>query len=346
MHWVSSLKLVPLGLMLILAGNAWSAPTQVGADNLRRELLIAALHPTPGRVDKAAIAVAAMSGGSYSIAAPLLGMSVSTGPTTVFTGITGTITSAQMIDPYVPVDAAMNVTGTIVASSTITGTAFLGAAGGTITLEAPASNNANMTANAGNGIAVRAMHAARVDVYDNVLGAILASVAITSGELLSGLGTGNRNLVFAGGTLSVLTTAVANVGAGPDTLQTYTLPASSLITTGRGIQVHASGSIANTAAAKTLTCFVGTQAVLTHAMTVSVAGNWDVNFSFTRTGSSAQDWDAVYTGATGTSGAFEYDQERGTATQTETSTMAVYCEATTVTNDNDIIQELQVTKGF
>ena len=35
------------------------------------------------------------------------------GGTTSFTGLSGAITSAQMIDPYVPVDAVMNVTGSV-----------------------------------------------------------------------------------------------------------------------------------------------------------------------------------------------------------------------------------------
>ena len=39
--------------------------------------------------------------------------------TTTFTGISGTITSAQMIDPYVPVDGAMNVTGDVTPSGDV-----------------------------------------------------------------------------------------------------------------------------------------------------------------------------------------------------------------------------------
>ena len=36
-----------------------------------------------------------------------------------FTGLTGTITSAQMIDPYVPVDGTANITGALAVSSTL-----------------------------------------------------------------------------------------------------------------------------------------------------------------------------------------------------------------------------------
>lgn len=55
-----------------------------------------------------------------------------TAPTT-FTGFSGTITSAQMIDPYVPVDGTMNVTGAFTASGIVTGSSGITGVNGTWT---------------------------------------------------------------------------------------------------------------------------------------------------------------------------------------------------------------------
>lgn len=166
------------------------------------------------------------------------------------------------------------------------------------------------------------------------------------GEFLGSLGSGATAVVYAGGTLDVNTTAVGNVGAGEDTLISYTLPANSLIATGRGVHVRAEGTFANNANVKTLKCKTGTQTVLTNAPTVSVAGeDWVVEYTFTRTGASAQDWKAEYRANSGAAGVFLYDAERGTATQTETGTLAVTCTGEGVA-DNDIVMESQIVKAF
>src|SRR3990167_8115688 len=75
------------------------------------------------------VAVQAILGavsGSYGMAAPILGFSPyrGGGPSSL-AGLSGTIASAQMIDPYVPVDGTADVTGAIAASSTVQGTQLI-----------------------------------------------------------------------------------------------------------------------------------------------------------------------------------------------------------------------------
>lgn len=380
-----------IGLVVLAGVGVGSGrPTADRADEMQRETLVAALHPSPKHVSRAAVAVAAVHSQSLSLAMPVLaypgayGGSGSDGG--VLLGDSPTWTGAHTFsgdvtmnggtgalgfgagETIVPADGALNVTGGI----TLTGSFSFNDAN--VGLAETGTDDLDVTADAavvarfdGNGFQVastrwigfnllngntRMAYSGTDDidfVADNETVFVLSGAGITLGagnSFVGSLGTGTA-APTAGGTLSVITTAVGNVDGGPDTLQSYTLPASSLITTGRGIKVYASGTFANTGNAKTLTCYVGTQAVLTHAATVSVANEtWEVNVKFTRTGSSTQDWEASYKGPTGVAGAFEYELERGTATQTETGSMAVYCEATTATATNDIIQEFQLTEAY
>jgi hypothetical protein len=139
-------------------------------------------------------------------------------------------------------------------------------------------------------------------------------------------------------TISVNTTAVGNVGSGTDTLQTYTLTAAGLTAATRGLQITASGTFANNANAKTLTCSYGAQTVLTHAATVSVAGQWNLDFFITMTGTDTQDWHTEYRGNDGAANAFSYDPERGTGTVDDGASIVISCQGA-ATADNDIVSE-------
>lgn len=178
---------------------------------------------------------------------------------------------------------------------------------------------------------------AQVDLY--VGGTIKASLTATGASQQMGTGTGYAFLV---GSASVISTAVGNVGncGSPDDLVSYPLPASSLITTNRAVRIHAWGTCANDADAKTFTLNFGSQVILTHACTVSVANErWEIDSTVIRTGSSTQDWWSTYKGSTGAAGAFEFDPEIGTATQTESGTIVIKMQATACTNTNNIVQE-------
>ena len=327
-----------VALLVFVPSIAMGAPTRKGVERMQLEQFVASLHPMPGRVDATAVALASLHSGSYVLAAPLVFGATVFGPSPV--------TSASMIDPYVPVDGTMNVTGAIEASTTITGTNFIPSGistdndrvGVVASSTTPATADLYLQAGTGRSVYTR---------LNGVSGLTVAAASASSrGEFSNGFGTGNNDAVYAGGTLSVITTAVGNVGAGEDTLISFTLPANSLVTTNRGIRVHARGTAANNSNAKTIKCKVGTQIVVTNAPTVSVAGEiWAVDYTFTRTALSAQDWETTYTGNTGVAGAFIFDPEIGTATQTETGTLAVHCTGEAVDN-NDIVMEFQSVTAF
>src|SRR5687767_12752958 len=90
----------------------------------------------------------------------------------------------------------------------------------------------------------------------------------------------SRLPLFSGsgsGALTVKTTAVGNVGAGTDDLQTYDLPASVLGVDGRCLRITAWGTTANNVNAKTVTMAFGSQTVMTQALTTSIAGTWRIS---------------------------------------------------------------------
>lgn len=162
-----------------------------------------------------------------------------------------------------------------------------------------------------------------------------------TGFIQANSGTGSGQAYYLGGNICAVSTAVGNVTtSGPDDLQTCTLSANTLLHTGRGIRITAFGTCANNANAKTFTLNFGSQVILTHACTASVAGEtWRISSEVLRTGSSTQDWFSTYFGNTGTAAAFEYDPEIGTATQTETGSIVVKMQTTTTTSTNDVVEE-------
>lgn len=155
------------------------------------------------------------------------------------------------------------------------------------------------------------------------------------------------------GTINTNTTAVGNVGAsGPDVLQTFTLPASSLVVTGRGFKVKAWGTTANNANAKTVSLTFGGATLITKQLTASIAGRWLINAYCIRTGTSTQDCyaEAINSGGTtvaATDGATVMRFDAFAAqTQTETGTLAVATGSTVTTSSNDIVSEGLVIEGL
>ncbi len=142
-------------------------------------------------------------------------------------------------------------------------------------------------------------------------------------------------------TLSVNVTAVGNVGAGTDDLMTYAIPANFFSANGRAVRVTARGRTTNNANGKTLTFVVGSQTVLTTALTTSIAGQWEVVCEIVRTGSNTQDVIArTLQGAT-----LIFDQENTAGTQTDSATITVKCTGA-ATSDNDIIQESMIVEAI
>jgi hypothetical protein len=139
--------------------------------------------------------------------------------------------------------------------------------------------------------------------------------------------------------LDVNVAAVGNVGTGTDDLITYTIPANVLSRNGKWIRISASGTTANNANAKTLTFVVGSQTVLSQALTTSIAGQWEIQVDIVRTGSNTQDIRArVLQGAT-----LIFTQTFTAGTQTDTATITVKCTGN-ATSNNDIVQEMMQTE--
>lgn len=141
------------------------------------------------------------------------------------------------------------------------------------------------------------------------------------------------------GRLTTNTTAVGNVGGGTDDLMTYAIPANALDIVGRTIEVLCKGRTANNATGKTITFVVGSQTVLTTALTASIVGQWEVLVTIVKTGTDTQDISArTLQGAT-----LIFDQEFTAGTQDDGAAITVKMTGAAGAND-DIVQELMIVK--
>lgn len=140
---------------------------------------------------------------------------------------------------------------------------------------------------------------------------------------------------------TVNTTAVGNIGAGEDTLITYSLPATTLYQAGKGVRITAWGTTANNSNPKTIKMYFGSTVILTTALTISQVGVWRAVAEVYSTGSSAQTYisDLNQGGATTI-----VDAEQGTASETDTAAIVIKCTGTVTDggggiNDSDLIQK-------
>ena len=153
-------------------------------------------------------------------------------------------------------------------------------------------------------------------------------------QLLMGTSTASTSII---GAANVNTTAVGNVGAGTDDLITYSLPANAMTTATKGVRITAWGTTANNVNAKTVTLNFGGTAILTNALTASIAGVWRIEADVFSTGASAQDAIAQLV-TTGTAGVALNDVEFTTMTETSTGAIVIKCTGTATDND-DIVQQ-------
>lgn len=186
-------------------------------------------------------------------------------------------------------------------------------------------------------------------------GATHKRYVFNSGELVLGvMGTSSSPGVNAVGTANSNTTPVGNVGAsGPDDLQTYSLPANALTTTGRCLRVTAIGNTANNANAKTVRLVIGPgpSVLVSKQLTASVSATWQLNATVCRTGASAQ---VVW--ATGeNSGGTTISTTDGTTVsriptvvstlaETETAALTIKTQSTASTSDNDIVSQVLIVE--
>ena len=172
-------------------------------------------------------------------------------------------------------------------------------------------------------------------VDDGTVGSLYTNSA--DKRVQSGMGTGTARPVLVG-VLNLDSTAVASATAGPNDLITYSLPANSLISAGKGLRIYAWGTTTNNADAKTLTLNFGSQEISTQAMTVNEANTWEMEAIVARTGASTQDIFCTLTQLTGTA------LRKGTitaGTQTETGAIIIKCTATEeITQEGLLIEAL------
>jgi hypothetical protein len=174
-------------------------------------------------------------------------------------------------------------------------------------------------------------------------------------DVVMSMGTGSGTPALEATAVSN-TVAVGNLGAsGPDDLQTYTLPASSLVSTGRCVRATATGTTTNNANAKTvrLVFGAGPTALVTKQLTASVAGSWQLTGTICRTGASTQRYWGTGENSGGTTvsttdgtGVWRIPTVTGTATETETNTMVIKTQSTASTTDNDIVSQVLQVEFF
>ena len=143
---------------------------------------------------------------------------------------------------------------------------------------------------------------------------------------------------YVGGTLTTDTTTTGNVGIGEDTLQTYTVPASTLGANGETLDFKISGTIANTVNAKRIrlkfgaTTFFDTGAA---GFPISMAINYVIEGQIIRTGAATQKCNASMT--TNNASLASY-AGYATAAETLSGTVVLLMTGEAVA-DNDIVKE-------
>lgn len=107
------------------------------------------------------------------------------------------------------------------------------------------------------------------------------------GVALGGAGGLNQGTMLA--VPSVNTSAVGNAAdTSEDNLMTYSLPAASMSSNGRGVRITAWGSGVSTTDVTTVRCYFGATAVTTKVLTASQANTWKADFAVIRTGATTQ----------------------------------------------------------
>lgn len=155
-------------------------------------------------------------------------------------------------------------------------------------------------------------------------------------------GTGT-DLPNVGGMLASNVTSVGNVGTGEDILHLYTLPANSLIVTGRGIRHRAHGTFANNANAKTVNAYFGATATSTFPLPVNIAGTWTLTVDTLRVSSSSQRSIAFFLYTDNADAAAGSKVTYTQPTANEASTISIRATGT-ATADNDIVQVLSTVE--
>lgn len=164
----------------------------------------------------------------------------------------------------------------------------------------------------------------------------LATRATLLAAVVKGRAGTSTNTFNTGGTLAVDTTQTGNVGAGEDTLQTYSVPANTLASNGDYIAFRLAGTFATTANNKRLRVkYGGTTIYDSTALAIVATSSWVVSGTVTRTGAATQKCELVLNSSSSTLPATAAYVTAAEALNGPV-TFVVTGEATT---DNDIVKE-------
>jgi hypothetical protein len=159
------------------------------------------------------------------------------------------------------------------------------------------------------------------------------------GGFLNKLAGNSTSHVRVGGTLHVNTTAVGNVGAGPDVLMTYTVPGNVLSGVKDSLRIRCAGTFAANANSKQLKLIYGATTLFDTTAQLQAGGSWEFDAVIVRTGAATQK--AICRFVIGaTTMLMTTKAEYTTPAETLSGTVVLKCEATTATANNDIVQEL------
>lgn len=175
------------------------------------------------------------------------------------------------------------------------------------------------------------------------------NVSITGGTLQTVTISKSNITVEAGGidlpigaTLHTDTTSVGNVGAGEDTLITYSMNANTLSSNGNYLEILAWGTTAANANNKRIKLKIGTTTLLDTTAVAANNASWFINARLIRTAASAEqsiasilsDSSLIVDSATYTD-----------VTEDTTTALDIFCTGE-ATNDNDIVQKGLIIKWY
>lgn len=125
-------------------------------------------------------------------------------------------------------------------------------------------------------------------------GSMADGLRIQNGGARVPAGLSASTYALIGGTLSVNTTQVGNVGTGEDDLMTYSLPANSLATNGESVEIEAFGTFASNVNNKEVKLYFGATVIFATGALAFNGDDWRINASVIRTGATAQITTALF----------------------------------------------------
>lgn len=160
-------------------------------------------------------------------------------------------------------------------------------------------------------------------------------------DIFIGAGDSSSN-ASVGGSLTVNTTTVGNIGAGEDDLMTYTLPANVLSANGYQLEIIAWGTFAGTINTKRLRAYFGSTLLLDTAGLAFNGADWSFYSNVVRTGASSQKAHAILD----TSSTLLAATSDTTAPAESLSSTVVIKITGEATADNDVTQQGLIIRYF